>query len=39
MKKLCNLVDLKVNEVEKLVRDGEYELEIAIVEVLGVKLK
>ena len=33
------LVDLKVNEVERLVRDGEYELESAIVEVLGVKLE
>ncbi len=33
------LVDLKVNEVERLVRDGEYVLESAIVEVLGVKLK
>ena len=33
------LVDLKVNEVERLVRDGDYELESAIVEVLGVKLE
>lgn len=33
------LVDLKVNEVERLVRDDEYVLESAIVEVLGVKLK
>lgn len=33
------IVDLKVNEVERLVKDNKYDLESAIEEILGVKLK